>query len=52
MRFSKKMHFCFCLFMLLQERPKENKMEKGQKYKNCVFQVGIKNEKNENKKDF
>ena len=27
--------------MLLQERPKENKMEKGQKYKNCVFQVGI-----------
>ena len=41
MRFSKNMHFCFCLFMLLQERPIENKMEKGQKNKNCVFQVGI-----------
>ena len=38
--FERKLHFCYCLFMLLQEKRKKerNKMEKPKKnYNNSVF---------------
>ena len=38
--------------MLLQERPKENKMENGQKYKNCVFKGGYPNMRKMTKRIF
>ena len=52
--FEKKLHFCFCLFMLLQEKQKKEKKQQDGKmqnktYKNSVFKVVIQNEKNEKK---
>ena len=45
MRFPKrKLHFSFCLFMLLQEKQKKKKKQNGKKtknpYKNRVFKGG------------